>query len=224
MNLLGLDTATAVAVACVLRSDGKAFEAPADPARLFERPQHSAELLPAAARALERAGLDWADLDAVAVGVGPGSFTGLRVGIATARALASAHGLELRPVPSLAALATGMDAPLALPLVDARRGEVFAALYDRAELRWPAFAAAPDAVAARVAESGLTPQAAGDGSVRFRSVLEAAGIRVAPADDRVHLVRGLHVCRLGREAAPHAPDSVLPDYLRDPDAKPQPTA
>ena len=67
---------------------------------------------------------------AIAVGVGPGTFTGLRIGIATARALATAAGLPLRRVSSLAALAEGIDHLVRLPLIDARRGEVFAALYE----------------------------------------------------------------------------------------------
>ena len=72
------------------------------------------------------------------MGVGPGTFTGLRIGVTTARALASSTGAELRPVSSLAALAEGIDGEPALPLIDARRGEVFAALYEAGELRWAA--------------------------------------------------------------------------------------
>jgi tRNA threonylcarbamoyladenosine biosynthesis protein TsaB len=160
-------------------------------------------------------------------------FTGLRIGIATARGLASASGVELRPVSSLAALAVGADvgvtsngaaASVAAPTlaaVDARRGEVFAALYEGSETIWEPFVAAPEAVAERIESAGFAPLAVGDGSVRFRDVLEAAGARVADDESDAHVVRGLSICRLAGtvEAAPV--ESVLPDYLRLPDAKPR---
>lgn len=221
MNLLGLDTSTAASAVCVLRADGEPFELRPEPGALFERPAHSAELLPRAAEALERAGLDWPDLDAVAVGVGPGAFTGLRIGIVTARALARAAGAGLRPVSSLAALAAGIDAPLALPLIDARRGQLFGALYEHGVQRRAPFAAAPEPLAAELRDAGLKPLAAGDGSVRFRDLLEAAGIRVQPDDSAAHVVSALHVCRLAMGVPELPPESVLPEYLRDPDAQPR---
>ena len=221
MTLLGLDTSTAASSACVLRADGEAFEVAPPPERLGGRPAHASELMPAVAAAMERAGVGWGDLDAIAVGVGPGAFTGLRIGIATARALAAARGLPLRRVSSIAALAAGMEAPLRLPLIDARRGEVFAALYDGAATAWPPFAADPEALVIRLREGGFTPLAAGDGSVRFRGMLEDAGIPVEPDGSMAHVVRALHICRLGREAPDEAPETVLPEYLREPDAKPQ---
>jgi tRNA threonylcarbamoyladenosine biosynthesis protein TsaB len=220
VNLLGIDTSSAASAACVLRADGEAFEAEPSAARLASPPGHAAELMPAAARCLERAGLGWEELDIVAVGVGPGTFTGLRIGVATARALAQAHGAELRPVSSLAALAAGIDASLSLPVIDARRGEVFAALYEGDEERWEPFAAAPQALAERVAGTGLSPSAAGDGAIRFRDVLEAAGVSVAPGGSQAHVVGGLSICRLASRAPAAPPAAVLPDYLRLPDAKP----
>jgi tRNA threonylcarbamoyladenosine biosynthesis protein TsaB len=177
--------------------------------------------MPALATAMERAGVGWGDLEAIAVGVGPGAFTGLRIGIATARALATANEIPLRRVSSLAALSAGMEARLRLPLIDARRGEVFAALYDGSGTVWPPFAAEPEALVTRLREGGFRPLAAGDGSLRFRGMLEDAGIPVEPESSRAHVVRALHVCRLGREAADEAPEAVLPEYLREPDAKPQ---
>ena len=215
MSVLGLDTSTDTSSACVLRADGEAFEVRASGSRA-----HARELMPSVAEAMERSGLDWPELGAIAVGVGPGGYTGLRIGIATARALGRATGLELRPVSSLAALARGAGSGLVLALIDARRGELFGALYQDGEERWPPFAAAPEAVAQRVVEAGLAPLAAGDGSVRFRGLLEAAGIRVEPDGSQAHEVRALHICELATGVSPVPPEAVLPDYLRSPDAKP----
>ena len=221
MTLLGLDTSTAASSACVLRADGEAFDVTPPPDRLAGPPRHASELMPAVATAMQMAEVRWEDLEAIAVGVGPGTFTGLRIGIATARALASASELPLRRVSSLAALAAGVDSPLRLPLIDARRGEVFAALYDGPEAVWPPFAAQPEALVTRLREGGFRPLAAGDGSLRFRGMLEDAGIQVEPDGSEAHVVRALHVCRLGRGAPDEPPGAVLPDYLREPDAKPQ---
>jgi tRNA threonylcarbamoyladenosine biosynthesis protein TsaB len=220
VNVLGFDTATPASTACVLRADGREFELVPDPSRLFRPPAHAQELMPAIVRAMDDSGLAWDALDAIAVGVGPGSFTGLRIGVATARALASANGLELRPVSSLAALAAGIDAPRRLPLIDARRGEVFAALYEGQEQVWAPFAAGPEALVERLREEGHSPLAAGDGSVRFRHVLEAAGVPVEPDTSSAHVVRGLHVCRLAARATATPPEAVLPEYVRLPDATP----
>jgi tRNA threonylcarbamoyladenosine biosynthesis protein TsaB len=223
--LLGFDTSTNATAVCVLRGDGQAFEHVPEPARLLDRPGHAAELMPAVARAMDDAGVAWDDLDGIAVGVGPGTFTGLRIGIATARALAHARGLPVHPVSSLAALADQLDGDRArLPLIDARRGELFAALYDADGERWAPFVAAPDALAERVAKAfpgADRPLAAGDGSIKSRAVLEAAGVEVPGDDSLLHVVRALSVCRLAQGAQATAPEAVVPLYLRDPDAKPQ---
>ena len=221
MNLLGFDTSTAATSACVLRDDGEAFELRPAPAALFRGPAHGAELLPALDAVLERAGLGYADLDALAVGVGPGMFTGLRIGVASARALAQARSLGLRPVSSLAALAAGIEAPLRLALIDARRGQLFAALHEGSAERWAPFAVEPEALAERVHAEGLAPLAAGDGSIRFRGVLESAGIGVEPDEAAAHVVSALELCRLAAAVEPLPPQSVLPEYLREPDARPR---
>ena len=155
-------------------------------------------------------------------GVGPGTFTGLRIGLATARALASANGLPLRRVSSLAALAAGIEAPLRLPLIDARRGELFGALYEGSEQLWAPFAAPPEELVQRLREGGFTPLAAGDGSLRFRGMLEEAGIPVRSRTARrpTWCVRSTSAAS-GPRRADEPPEAVLPDYLRDPDAKPQ---
>jgi tRNA threonylcarbamoyladenosine biosynthesis protein TsaB len=236
VNVLGFDTSPAAISACVLRTDGRAFEREPAPGALTAAPTHARELMPAIGELMERAELGFGELDAVAVGVGPGGFTGLRIGVATARGLAHAQGIGLRPVSSLTALAAGIEAPLRLPVIDAKRGEVFCALFEdlpppeepppdaptpwpRAE-RWRPLVARPDEVAARVRDGGIAPVAAGDGSIRFRRVLEQAAIRVEPDSSRAHVVRALNVCRLAREVVPVAPEAVVPEYLRVPDAKP----
>ncbi len=221
MTLLGIDTSTSASAACVLRDDGERFEVVPETARLAAGPAHARELMPAIAEVMERAGVGFGDLEAIAVGVGPGMFTGLRIGIVTARALGSASGLPLRRVSSLAALAAGIetDGPR-LPLIDARRGELFAALHGAGgEVVWPPFVAAPELVVERVREAGFTVRAAGDGSIRFRRVLQAAGIGVDVDESRSHVVRAGNVCLLGRAAPDEPPEAVLPEYLREPDAK-----
>lgn len=221
MKLLGFDTSTAASSACVLIEGEQAVETTPPFARLQRPPAHAAELMPAVAGVMEGAGLGFGELDAIAVGVGPGTFTGLRIGVASARALAGAAGVPLRPVSSPAALAQGIDADWRLALIDAKRGELFAALYGPEGMVWEPFAATPEAVGERVRSAGLDALAAGDGSVRFRAALEAAGIRVAPDGSGAHVVRALHVCRLALEVPDEPPETVLPDYLRAPDAKPQ---
>ena len=113
-----------------------------------------------------------------------------------------------------------MPDPLGRRVIAARRGELFAALYESGERLWDPFVARPEELAERVRQTGKSPLAAGDGSLRFRGVLEAAGIRVEPAASRAHVIRALHVCRLGAAAPAAAPEAVVPEYLRLPDAKP----
>src|SRR5436305_159231 len=163
--------------------------------------------MPGVDRVMRDADLGYDELDAIAVGIGPGTFTGLRIGIATAHGLARGRGIELRPVSSLAALAAGIEADVALPLIDARRGELYAAVHAAGETIVEPFVGPVDDVTARAPQGAL---AAGDGSIRFREALEGAGISVAPGNSRMHVVRGLHVCRLAATVSPAPPRSVLP--------------
>jgi tRNA threonylcarbamoyladenosine biosynthesis protein TsaB len=228
MTILGFDTALPVTAACVLRPDGRAFATPPpSPERLLGRPEHSAELLPALAALLDQAELGWADVRRLAVGVGPGTFTGLRIGVSTGRALAGALGLGISPVPSLAALAAGLAAmteddgrPL-LPLIDARRRQVFVQLHRRGEVEpeWGPLALGRQELLERVAQLDPPPLAAGDWALESRADLEEAGVIVPPADSGVHAVSALHVCRLAEAIEPVSPDGVTPIYVRLPDAE-----
>jgi tRNA threonylcarbamoyladenosine biosynthesis protein TsaB len=220
VTIVGFDTSTAATSACVLPADGEPFELVPAPARLREPPGHSRELLPAVEELMRTAGVMWADVQGIAVGIGPGGFTGLRIGVATARALATAASVPVHPVSSLAALAAGIDEPLALPLIDARRGELFGALYENGEQVVEPFAAPPEALEQRAGRELAGAVAAGDGSLKFRGILEATGVRVPPDGSGLHVVRALHVCRLAARVPAERPEAVLPTYIRDPDAEP----
>jgi tRNA threonylcarbamoyladenosine biosynthesis protein TsaB len=223
-SVLGIDSATAYAAVGLTRGGGPVREVSVPPGD-DGRPRHSQALLGEIERCVE-AGGGWESVDRIAVGIGPGSFTGLRIGLATARGLAQARALPIAPVGTLAALARGMSTAseaqghVLLPVIDARRGEAFAALYehDGTEL-WAPLVAAPGELATRVAELDSTPLAAGDGALRFAAELEAAGATVAPPGDEVHRVAARHVCALGEEEAEASPEAIEPLYLRPPDAK-----
>jgi tRNA threonylcarbamoyladenosine biosynthesis protein TsaB len=214
--ILGLDTATAGTAVAVWAPGGPEVERRDDPPP-GARPAHAGRLLVLVEEALAAAGATWEDINRIAVGVGPGSFTGLRLGIATARALAQSRDLPLVGISSLEALAgaaKGDSRPYVVGAIDARRGEVFAAAPG---VFGPA-ALAPEALAARIGPGWV---AVGDGAVRFREPLERAGA-VIPADDSpLHRVSALQVCRLGATGDPADRDALIPDYRREPDAKPR---
>ena len=209
MNVLAFDTATPSTVVAVNGRELRHDPAPG------ERPGHAMQLLPLATRLLEEAGLAFEDLDRIAVGIGPGTFTGLRIGVATARALAQGTGAELAGVSTLRALAANADGRPVLAVLDARRGEAFVAEYaGDAEVRAPA-AVTPQTLAGMV-RPGLL--ALGDGSVRFREVLEPAGAEIPADGSPLHQVSALAVARLAPAHAATS-QSVTPEYLRLPDAE-----
>jgi tRNA threonylcarbamoyladenosine biosynthesis protein TsaB len=181
------------------------------------------------------------------VGTGPGTFTGLRVGIATARGLAQSLATELVGVPSLQALALpalasssraadegvadlGQAPQGVLAVIDARRGEAFAGAYGSSEADGApvelgtARALAPEdlgSVLAAAAEQGVAPEtrwlAVGDGAVRFRAELERVGLAIPADSSPLHRVSGEAICELGVHAHPEA--QILPNYGRRPDAE-----
>jgi len=188
---LAFDTATSVATAALVR-DGEV---------LGERSSRAVRVLEDADALFRVSGASRAELTGVVVGTGPGSFTGLRLGLAAARGLALALELPVAGVSTLAALAAG--APGAVPVVDAGRREVFTLLGGE-----PA-ACAPDQVPV-----GLC---VGDGALRYRTVLEERGAEVPPDDDERHVPRARFHAQLAREFGPA--DAVEPLYLRVPDAE-----
>jgi tRNA threonylcarbamoyladenosine biosynthesis protein TsaB len=212
---LGFDTATpdtAVAVA-------------GGPERLIGprpdgRPAHGPALLPAIEETVAESG-GWEEIGLIAAGIGPGSFTGLRIGVATARALAQARGLPVAGVITTSALLAGIEPGDRgrLAVIDARRGEVFAAC-DLGDGPGEPVVAAPEELPASLGLRDLAGlRAGGDGAVRFRAEIEAAGAAVPPEADPIHRISARRICELAAEIEPAGPESIRPLYLRRPDAE-----
>ncbi len=221
-GILGFDTATADAAVAVA-VDGEAVSESLVGPTPGGRPSHTTVLLAEIESVVAEAG-GWGRIESLAVGIGPGSFTGLRVGIASARALGQARRLPVTGIGSLAALAQGIvereGDRSALALIDARRGELFAALFDRSgDVLLEPFVTSPEALADRLRGHRPVPLAAGDGSLRFRQQLESAGVEVLPDADPAHRIAARHVCALAAGVESGLPTDVKPAYLRRPDAE-----
>jgi tRNA threonylcarbamoyladenosine biosynthesis protein TsaB len=220
--ILALDTATPATVVGVAAPDGALLAARRHDPAAGEKPGHTAQLLPLAHAALTEAGASWSDLARIGAGVGPGTFTGIRIGVATARALAQGLEVETVALSTLHALALGADGGPVLAILDARRGEAYVAAYDAAGAQILAPSAwAPERLAEIPALAPGSWQAVGDGAVRFRAELEAVGVAVSPDDADLHKVSAGPLCRLAAEAPPVPRDGLVPEYVRAPDAVPR---
>ncbi len=231
MKILAFDTATRATTVALDGVTESVLEARDDPPA-GERPRHAATLLPLAATVLERGGISFEDLELIAVGVGPGTFTGLRIGIATARALAQALSVPIVGVSTLQSLALnarawpsndGADAVAAV--LDARRGEVFAAVWSIRDVEHagsallrPA-ALAPEALGERLRGFERTVLAIGEGAVEFRPQLERSGAVVPDERAELHRVTAVGHCRIATQLEAGEAARIVPQYLRPPDAK-----
>jgi tRNA threonylcarbamoyladenosine biosynthesis protein TsaB len=223
VNVIAIETATETVGVAVGTESGvqAAFT-------LQGRRRHVESLTPAIEHLLTQVGLVAADLSAVAVDLGPGLFTGLRVGVASAKGLAQALGIGVIGLTSLDILArAAADAGHAGPVaavVDARRGEVFAAVTGGgAKMLGPALYG-PDDLAQALAGLGVGPiTAVGDGALRYATVIGAvSGVTVVTGDLTHPPPQTLLAMarRLLEEGAPPVdPGGVVPIYMRDADAK-----
>jgi tRNA threonylcarbamoyladenosine biosynthesis protein TsaB len=245
--VLGFDTATPATAVGLRLADGTTLQAHDIPGT-GERPGHATRLLPLAEDLLAQADIDWGSLRRIAVGVGPGTFTGLRVGVATARGLAQSLAIDLVGVSSLHALAHhalgaperlrsdgasregAPERPLShgappegppvsvLAAIDARRGEVFAGGWSSAGQLFAPRALAPESIGDLLSHEESW-LAIGDGAVRYRSHFADLGAEVPPAHSALHRISGAAVCELALHIEPPAPAAILPDYQRRPDAE-----
>lgn len=222
--VLGIDTATDDVAVAVADGDGVVSERRVEP-EPGARPRHATALLGEVEAAVASAG-GWDGIGLIGIGAGPGLFTGLRIGVATARALAQGLGKPIAAVSSLEALARAVrareeaEARAVLATIDARRGEAFAALYGTTGARvWGPLVASPDELRERLAGASEPPLAAGSGSLRFRAELEAAGAEVLPDAEPEHRIAARHVCALAADAGPADLATIEPIYLRRPDAE-----
>jgi tRNA threonylcarbamoyladenosine biosynthesis protein TsaB len=192
MLILAFDTATDSATCALCRGEDV----------LAERRTTAAGLLADVERLVAAAGVARDEIDALAVGTGPGRYTSLRMGLVTARALALAIDAPVAAVSTLDALAAGADG--ALPVIDARRGEVFTLV------------SGPACRSPEELELEVGRLCVGDGAVRYREVLEAAGAIVPADDDSRHIPWARHHVRLAASFGPA--ELAEPIYLRAPDA------
>ena len=189
MLILAFDTATERATSALV-SDGEL---------LGERISTPQTLLEDVDALLRQASARPGELDALAVGTGPGSFTGTRIGLAAARGLGLALGVPGAGVSTLDALREG-GGEGACPVIDARRGEVFIG--------------GPRAVAPEALDvDGLV--CVGNGAVRYRELIERRGGTVPADDDPLHLPRAVYHARLATEFGPV--EAIAPLYVRQPD-------
>lgn len=190
MLILAFDTATDLATSALV-DDGET---------LGERTTRPQALLADVADLLAAAGCTPADLAAIVVGTGPGSFTGTRIGLSVARGLALSLDLPVAGVSTLAALAASTER--AFPIIDARRGEVFV----------------PGPLAVRPEDVVVPPGSicVGNGACRYRDLLTVHGADVPPDASNLHVPRASLHASLATSFGPA--DAVTPVYVRDPDA------
>lgn len=223
MLILALDTTTSAGSCALVRDGGVVREDASDRSR-----PHAARLPGELAGLLEATGVPLQQIDAFAVGTGPGSFTGLRVGIATMQGLAVAIGRPLFGVSALDALARmahgGSAAPRPTSVatwVDAWRGEVYAALYRDGREVDPPTVARPDALLARL--TGRTTLFTGDGASACAAQIRAAlGDHARFTEPIAPLLAGtigaLAAAAFAGGARPD-PDAIRPLYVRRSDAE-----
>lgn len=220
MKILGIDAATKVAGIGIVNENEIVAEA-----RLNTGRTHSERLLPLLNELLKNSGVTWAEISALAVTIGPGSFTGLRIGLATAQGLAQVLDKPIVGVVTLDALAENLrgNSGLVCPLLDARRDEVYTALYRSGEkdmtLLTSYRAIAPATLVRELLELDERITFLGDGVLPYRDLIkDTLGQRALFAPPVQNLLRGGEVAYLGMKKFLQGEGTSLleirPFYLR----------
>lgn len=210
MLILALDASTPVTTVAIARENGREVLA-----EISVTARGASEtLLPAVHAALELAGEDLGSVARVLTGVGPGTFTGIRIAAATARALSAGTGIPLSKNSTLDALA----APAlscsddVLAMLDAKRGQIFARRYSKVGPTTGIYCLRPEELSV---EGG--PFVVGDGAVRYREDLSGLG-RIPPDGSPLHRVTAVgHV--ISADLTLVSPEELVPIYVREPDAE-----
>lgn len=228
MLILAIDTATDVLSVALAEDDSVLGESTLDAHR-----SHLELLLPEIHGILGAAGCQAQDVNKVVVGTGPGTFSGLRVGIATARGLAQALAIPLRGSSTLRAQALGIadrvckPGDLILPLIDAKRGQVFFQLYKMEAgggvvPESGVSCMSPGNLVKNVEADGKVVSAAGNGALAYYDLFRSCQLINLPAnDDESHKVRAVSHLLFAEESKSFEPldmTAVLPAYFREPDA------
>jgi tRNA threonylcarbamoyl adenosine modification protein YeaZ len=203
VTTLTLDTATSIASVGLVLADGRSLSA--EPIRATNAAQH---VLSAVDAVLGEAEIDVRDISSIAVGRGPGSFTGLRIGLATALGLSEALGVPVIGVDTLGVLQHAGSAG-AIAVIDARRGEVFA---EGAGV--PAASYTPEQLATQLERGAVL---VGDGALRYRELFAESGCSVPADDSPLHWPNPTTMV----EQAQSDPQPATALYLRAPDAVPE---
>jgi tRNA threonylcarbamoyladenosine biosynthesis protein TsaB len=208
--ILAFDASTPVTTVALARGSGREVLAEVS---LTTRGA-SETLLPAIHAAIDLAGEDLGSVGRVLAGVGPGTFTGIRIAAATARALSAGAGIPLSKNSTLDALAAPARSYSGdvLAVLDARRGQVFARRYSEAGPTTGIYCLGPEELSV---EGG--PLVVGDGALRYRGALSGLG-RIPPENSLLHRVTAVgHV--ISADLTPVSPDELVPIYVREPDAE-----
>jgi tRNA threonylcarbamoyl adenosine modification protein YeaZ len=221
VKVIGFDCATDEAVLAACDGDEVVFEQEVPPGA-DGRPAHSQALLAGVSSAAEALG-GWQHVDRIAVGLGPGTFTGLRIAASTASGLALSTGLPVVGVSTLEAMALSLGdrEGVRFPVLDARRGEVFIAGYDSdGRVVLPPAALPPAAAIESILGIEGPVTVGGPGAVRFAGLFADAGISIGDPGSESSRLSGVAICRLGAvAAAPESGQTPQPIYIREPDAK-----